>query len=85
MDTMDTFNYSEVAWSGPICVKYDPEHGVIQFEAWSAVNGISRCVRSFSLYTSRLNPGALAVLEAALAKRRDSTAYTRHDNDTNKT
>jgi len=69
---MDTFTYTEVAWSGPICIKYDPEHGVVQLEAWALINGERRCVRSFSLYVSRLQPGALAVLEAALAKRRDS-------------
>jgi len=78
---MDAFNYTTTTWSGPICIKYDPEHGVIQLEAWAMLNGEKRCVRSFSLYVDRLDPGALKVLEAAIAKRRDGTTYTRHDND----
>jgi len=78
---MDTFDYSEVAWSGPICIKRDPTRNVIQLEAWAAVGGESRIVRSFSLYVDRLDLGAVKILEAAIAKRRDNTAYTRHDND----
>lgn len=69
---MDTFDYTEVAWSGPICVKYDPIRNVIQLEAWAMLNGESRCTRSFSLYVSRLDLGTLKILEAAIAKRRDS-------------
>ena len=78
---MNTFDYTEVAWSGPICIKYDPIHNVVQLEAWAMLNGEKRCVRSFSLYVNRLDAGALKVLEAAIAKRRNSTAYTRHGND----
>jgi len=78
---MDTFDYSEVIWSGPICVKRDPIHNVVQLEAWSFLNGEKRCVRSFSLYVNRLDPGAVKILEAAIAKRQDGTAYTRHGND----
>lgn len=69
---MDTFDYSEVAWSGPICIKRDPIRNVIQLEAWAMLNGEKRCVRSFSLYVNRLDPAALKILEAAIAKRRDS-------------
>ena len=69
---MDIFDYSEVAWSGPVCVRRDPGRNVVQLEAWTVINGERRCTRSFSLYVSRLDPGALNVLEAAIAKRRDS-------------
>ena len=78
---MDTFDYSQTEWSGPICIKRDPVHNVVQLEAWAMLNGEKRCVRSFSLYVDRLDPGALKILEAAIAKRRDNAAYTRHGND----
>lgn len=69
---MDTFDYTEVVQSGPICIKRDPIRNVIQLEAWAILNGERRCVRSFSLYVGRLGPDALKILEVAIAKRRDS-------------
>jgi len=66
---MDTFDYDQIAWSGPICLKRDSLRNVIQFEAWAAIHGESRCVRSFTLRIGRLDPGALRILEAAISRR----------------